>query len=129
MFRSRFSPGKTLLTHFKSCTRSALDIHDCKKTRKLKFKNFWAQCLEPSNCSFVQITLIAFYSTVVYFDQLLGAARTQKLVELLFSAVFNLFCSFQTFFSDFMPEINKKLQKRTNKKTEISWSKYTTLHL
>ena len=31
---------------------------------------------------------------VVYFDQLLGAARTQKIVEQLFSAVFNLFCSF-----------------------------------
>ena len=37
--------------------------------------------------------------TVVYFDQLLGAARTQKLVKILFSVVFNLFCSFQTFFS------------------------------
>ena len=30
--------------------------------------------------------------TVVYFDQLLGAARTQKLVEILFLANFNLFC-------------------------------------
>ena len=28
--------------------------------------------------------------SVVYFDQLLGAMRTQKLVELLFSAVLNL---------------------------------------
>ena len=48
---------------------------------------------------------------VVYFDQLLGVARTQKLVELLFSAVFNLFCSFQTFFSDFTAEIKKKSEK------------------
>ena len=31
-------------------------------------------------------------SIIVYFDQLLGAARTQKLVEILFSAVFHLFC-------------------------------------
>ena len=31
--------------------------------------------------------------TVVYFKQLLGAARTQKLIELLFSAVFNLLIS------------------------------------
>ena len=44
---------------------------------------------------------------VVYFDKLLGAARTQLLVKLLFSAVFNLFRSFQTFFRDFRPEINK----------------------
>ena len=27
------------------------------------------------------------------FDQLLGAARSRQLVELLFSAVFNLYCS------------------------------------
>ena len=29
---------------------------------------------------------------VVYFNQLLGAARTQKLVETLFSPMFSLFC-------------------------------------
>ena len=29
---------------------------------------------------------------VVYFDQLSGAACTRKLVELLFTAIFNLFC-------------------------------------
>ena len=38
--------------------------------------------------------------SVVYFDQLLGAVRTQKLVEILF------FQPFSTFFSDFTPEIN-----------------------
>ena len=32
-----------------------------------------------------------------------------------FSAVFNLFCSFQTFFSDFTPEINKKRLKKEQK--------------
>ena len=37
---------------------------------------------------------------VVYFDQLSGAACTQKLVKTFFSAVFKLFCSFQTFFSE-----------------------------
>ena len=31
---------------------------------------------------------------VVYFEPLLGAERTQKLVEILFSAIFNLFSSF-----------------------------------
>ena len=45
---------------------------------------------------------------VVYFDQLLGDACTRKLVETLFWAVFNLFCSFLTFFSDFSSEIKKK---------------------
>ena len=34
---------------------------------------------------------------VVYFDQLLGAARTQNLVKILFFAVFNLFCLFSNF--------------------------------
>ena len=45
---------------------------------------------------------------VVYFDQLLGAVRTQKLAKTFFSAIFNLFCSFFSFFSDFMAEITKK---------------------
>ena len=35
-----------------------------------------------------QMATVLLY--VVYFDQLLGAAHIQKLVELLFSAVFNL---------------------------------------
>ena len=34
---------------------------------------------------------------VVYLDQLLVAARTKKLVEILFLAVFNLFSSFEHF--------------------------------
>ena len=53
--------------------------------------------------------LVHIAPAVVYFDQLLGAC--QKLVELLFSAVFKLFCSFFTFFSDFTPDINKKRLK------------------
>ena len=40
----------------------------------------------------------------MYFDQLLGAAGRNT----FFSAVFKLFCSFQTFFSNFTPEITKK---------------------
>ena len=35
---------------------------------------------------------IQIYPFVVYFYQLLGAARPQKLIKLLFSAVFNFFC-------------------------------------
>ena len=38
----------------------------------------------------------------VYLDQLFGAVCTHKQVEILCFAVFNLFCSFQTFFSDFL---------------------------
>ena len=53
---------------------------------------------------------------VVYFDQLSGTACTQKLVKLLFSVIYKLFCSFITFFSNFTPEINKKGLKM-NKKT------------
>ena len=45
---------------------------------------------------------------VVYLDQLLGAARTRKLVETHFLTIFNLFSSFQTFFSDSSAEIKKK---------------------
>ena len=52
---------------------------------------------------------------VVYFDQLLSAGRTQKLVELLLSAIFNLFCSLKTFFNDFTAEINKKRLKMNKK--------------
>ena len=43
--------------------------------------------------------------TVVYFDQLSGAGLTQKLVKILFPAVFNLFPTFKTFFSEFLSEI------------------------
>ena len=42
---------------------------------------------------------------VVYFDQLLGAAHTQKLVETFFSAVFQ---SLQTVIVDFRREITGK---------------------
>ena len=47
------------------------------------------------------LTLGRSIACVVYFDQLWGAVHTQQLVETLFWAVFNLFCSFQTVFSDF----------------------------
>ena len=39
---------------------------------------------------------------VVYFDQLSGAAPTRKLVNILFWAIFNLFCSFQMFFCEYL---------------------------
>ena len=58
---------------------------------------------------------------VLYFDLLLGAVHTQKLVETLFSAVFNLFCSFQTFFGDFKAEITEKHLKM-NKKMYFAYS-------
>ena len=41
--------------------------------------------------TWVKILLWQVLFSVVYFNELLGAAHTQKLVEILFSAVFNLF--------------------------------------
>ena len=55
------------------------------------------------------------------FDQFLGAARTQKLIETFFQLFFNLFGSFQSFFSDFTDEINKKRLKM-NKKCDFVYS-------
>ena len=63
------------------------------------------------------------WTCVVHFDQLSGTARTRKLLELLFSAVFKLFCSFFTFFSDFTPEINKNVWKWTKKRVFVYSSK------
>ena len=40
----------------------------------------------------------------------------KSLLKYFFSAGFNLFCSLQTFFSDFTPEINKKRWKKNKKK-------------
>ena len=40
--------------------------------------------------------------SVVYFDQLLGAVLTQKLVKTFFQAFYNFFCSFQSFFSEWL---------------------------
>ena len=51
--------------------------------------------------------------SVVYFNQFLGVAPTRMLVKILFLVVFNLFCSFLTFFSDFLPEIKKKVLKNS----------------
>ena len=57
----------------------------------------------------------------VYFDQLLGAACTRKLVKILFWVFFNLFCSFFTFFSDFKSEINKKHLKMNEKQCSFNF--------
>ena len=52
----------------------------------------------------------------MYFDQLLGAGvRTQKLVETFLQPFFNLFGSFESFFSDFTAEINEKRLKMNKK--------------
>ena len=51
---------------------------------------------------------------VVYFDQLSGAACTRKLVETLFSAVFNFLNSFARFFNEIPPKIKKKKFKRSS---------------
>ena len=52
---------------------------------------------------------------VVYFDQLLGAARTQKLVETFFSAVFQPFLFISKLFSYFTAEIHKKTSENEQK--------------
>ena len=45
------------------------------------------------------ISMNVVHACVVYFDQLLCAVRTQKLVGTFFQPLFNVFCSFQSFFS------------------------------
>ena len=54
-------------------------------------KNVWLSLIEKLFCGFVVIRSIND-TGVVYFDQLLGAAHTQKMVETFFSAVFQPFC-------------------------------------
>ena len=83
-------------------------------------------CLRSKNLCFVwnhKYACSTILVCVVYFDQLLGAVSTQKLVKLLFPALFNLFCSFQTFFSDFTDEINKKRLKKNKKMVFVYSSK------
>ena len=53
--------------------------------------------------------------SVVYFDQLLGAERTRKLYETLFSAVFNLFCSFLNLFQWFHAWNKEKMSENEQK--------------
>ena len=72
------------------------------------------------HCTFTWLSM-----SVVYFDQPLGAAHSQKLVELLFSAIFNLFCSFQTFSVISRLKSTKNIWKRTKNmflSTPQSWS-------
>ena len=52
------------------------------------------------------------YTSVVYFDQLTGAALNQKLVKLLFSTPFSVF--FQKILT-FLSEIGLKLTKNIKK--------------
>ena len=59
-------------------------------------------------------------AVVVYFDQLSGAVCTWKLVKPFFQPFFNLFCSFQSLFSDFTAEINKKRLKMNQKNVVLS---------
>ena len=56
-----------------------------------------------------------YTSIVVYFEQLLGAACTQKLEETFFCSRFQPFCLFQTFYSNFTYEINKNHLKMNKK--------------
>ena len=55
-------------------------------------------------------------SNVVYFDQLLGAARTQELVKTFFHPFFNLFLFISKLFQWFH-SWNKKKRLKMNKKT------------
>ena len=50
------------------------------------------------------------YSTLVYFDQLLGVEQTRKLVKTLFCGHFQpfLFIHLKCFFHDFLLEISKQ---------------------
>ena len=94
------------------------------------YSTLWVNFWFFKSCCYVIITGVTAddCSTigVVYFDQLSGAGHTQKVVKQLFPAVFNLFCSFQTFFSDFTPEINKKTPQNEQKRNLFSYFAYSS---
>ena len=93
---SVLTPGKIMILNY----RHHLTIWQLGKDQRMlhltaTLPNFcWkARLLGISTTGFLtcllQVEILC--SPVVYFDQLLGAVRTQKLVEILFSAIFNLF--------------------------------------
>ena len=59
------------------------------------------------------------------FQPAFGCCPHPKLVKTFFQPFFNLFCSFQSSFSDFTAEINKKRLKMMLLLGEHSWSKCT----
>ena len=61
----------------------------------------------------VKVDVYTLSKFAVHFDQLSGTRRSWS--KHFFSPVFNLFCSFQTLVSDFMPEIKKKRLKMNKK--------------
>ena len=65
----------------------------------------------------------------MYFNQLLGAARTRKLVETLFFSHCQPFLFIQIFFSDFTPEINKKINRLKTFEVPPSGSQQATVRL
>ena len=70
----------------------------------------------------IEIQANIWRANVVYFDQLLGAAPTQKLVKLLFSAVFNLFVNFYPI--NYQKKRNQsKLTKNVEKSKKINQKK------
>ena len=56
--------------------------------------------------------LAVLYTLVVYFDQLSGAARTQKLIKTFFSAVFQPFLFISKLFQCYIkPQVNSEFNK------------------
>ena len=56
----------------------------------LEWQHFWGCMLSSVSSLFVART-VSYFTHVVYFDQPSGAARTRKLVETYFSAIFQPF--------------------------------------
>ena len=83
-------------TSHTTCTTIQIQNIEASKLRMLVF---WASSIQMIAVHHLSSSLLLYISElhtkfVVFFGQLLGAARTGKLVETLFWAVFNLFCSF-----------------------------------
>ena len=59
---------------------------------------------------------------VAYLTSFWVLRAPKSWLKYFFSAVFKLFCSFQTFFGDFTAEINKKCLKKNKKRKVFVYS-------
>ena len=102
-----------MLNHLKSIIRPGFGV--CSTQTLVEIYNTWVRISQtkvaPNHLtSSLPVNAInSTITTVVFFNQLSGSAHWSKH---FFLAVFNLYCSFQTFFSDFSAEINKKRLKK-----------------
>ena len=92
----------------KVCVKQVLNLYRMTAQKHSKALSHGITLKDSYNRIQMQNKLVA-PECVVYFEQLLGTARTQKLVELLFLAVFKLFCfmlcNFNFFYKTFQEAI------------------------